>query len=116
MHANEEEIIDSMFGDAGAEVTAHVAGCAKCQSEVEEFRRVFRLVYDDVPEMPEGYLDEAWSRLRPTLTPRPRPFWRRPRLLAVAAAIIVAVIAGLLTWSRERPPLKHPVGSLPKLV
>jgi len=115
MHATEEQIIDAMLGDAEAEVTAHVAECAECQAEVGTFRRVFELVYD-VPEVPEGYLDDAWARLRSRLEPRPAPIWKRARFLATAATMMIAVIAGLLAFVKERPPLRNPVATTPHLV
>ena len=104
MHASEGQIIDHVLGDVDTDVAAHVAECAECQAEVEEFRGVLALI-DHAPEMPEDFMDRVRRRAEPQLRALRRPPRRRwnRRWMAIAATVAMLVIAALIAWQARKP-------------
>ena len=84
-HLNEEQLILFHYGEEKysepAErraVAGHLAACAACRTNYESLQRVLAAVETvPVPERPEGYGGEVWSRLRPRLDSAPGKASRR---------------------------------------
>src|SRR5215470_12882654 len=104
MHLTQEQLIDFIFGDEVPDARVHLAACEECRAEEASFRGVL-LAVDNLPGPPEGYAARMLEKVRPRLTPRHR-VRRFPPMLAVAAAIAAACLAGLLAWRTHetRPP------------
>src|SRR5215467_9162041 len=96
MHLTQEQLIDYVFGDEVPDARVHLAACEECRAEEASFRRVL-LAVDNLPGPPEGYAAEMLEKVWPRLTPQ-QPARRFPPMLAAAAAIAAACIAGLLAW------------------
>src|SRR5260370_24635073 len=107
MHLTDEQIMDQALGDVDEEAMAHIAVCAHCSAEFEAYRNTLKTVRDNLPSPPEGYADRLWAALEPRLTPRrpPRPL---TPLLAAAATLVVACIAGLFAWRYTQTPPAGP--------
>jgi anti-sigma factor RsiW len=109
------ERFESLIGDLvdgtldGAprhELEAHLAGCAACTRLAEELlvvRRAARAMPSIAPPA------SAWARVSAAIeaerAARPEPRrWRRVAVPLAAAAVLVAAIAGTVTWRRQTPP------------
>jgi hypothetical protein len=114
MHITEDELIDHLLGNAEPETVAHVAACSACRSDAEELHAMLELTRD-VPPPPDGLSERVWQAVGPRLAPRPAPFWARPRFLATAATVAIAVIAGLLAWQHEQAPIAFPTRVPPQI-
>lgn len=89
---------------------SHLKECANCRTQVEELRRVWR-VLDEAPvvEPPADFREEVWRRIDAAAQvrqPRPRPSWRalftRPALGWAAAALLLVVLAGVVVPGRHK--------------
>ncbi|HXG24144.1 MAG TPA: zf-HC2 domain-containing protein, partial [Chthonomonadales bacterium] len=83
---------------------SHLKECANCRTQVEELRRVWK-VLDVAPvvEPPADFRKEVWRRIDAAAQvrqPRPRLHWRalftRPVLGWAAAALLLVVLAGVV--------------------
>ena len=108
-HASDEDLL-AFHWEGGRRSSAHLAGCPECSRRLEELRAVLRAAETaPIPERPDGYGREVWSRVAPRLSDWPaRAFsgervfsgarvfsgWRAaPRLRFVAGAAAAAAIA-----------------------
>jgi len=78
----------------------HLAGCGRCQAELEELRGMPALLDEagppvEVPAGMEARVLGAIARDRPAPARRAGPGWRSPWALAAAAVVAVAFLAGL---------------------
>ncbi len=71
---------------AGPELEEHVRGCADCRAFQEEMRRVNAVIRRALAEPPD---------IRVRAARRPTPAWRE---YALAAAVVLAIVAGLAVW------------------
>jgi predicted anti-sigma-YlaC factor YlaD len=83
---------------------SHLQECAHCRTQVDELRRVWK-VLDVAPvvEPPADFREEVWRRIdaaEQVRQPRPRLSWRalftRPVLGWAAAALLLVVLAGVV--------------------
>ncbi len=96
------------------ELSEHVRACANCREELEEYRKTALLLQlRAVPEPPEEYWEQSWTRIRARTVARVlplnpaqifrRPAWQTsnplgwPARLAIAALLLVALASILLT-------------------
>jgi len=88
-----------------AEVEAHVAGCARCQRELEALRRVKAVLREHVPMVPVP--DDVAARVRATMYGTVAPRRRFPMRARVATAAVLA-LAAVLVLAIVRPRLRSP--------
>lgn len=102
-HLKGEELVAMAYGEGGDR--EHVAECAECRLELENLRAFV----EAVPPLAEGdpgarYEQKVWEAIEPRL-PRARvlafPVWK---LMAVAAAIVVAFLFGRSTRPAPEAP------------
>lgn len=122
---------DELEGEAAESFRAHLASCAKCQSELDGIRRVRGAVHAALPavEPPEASSGALHAQLLHAAAQR-RPAAPRGKLLAFArkvsqhpayaAAAMFLVVGGAvgIEWSRGRlfmaePQLEQPVAATP---
>ena len=101
-----DEVLNAYLDDelspaAARHVTAWLDAQPERLKEVEHARRVWDLLglYED-ESVPEDFAARVLGR---TVASR-RPFLRRPRLVAAAAAVLVLTVGGLLVASRPGEP------------
>jgi hypothetical protein len=102
-HLNEEQLVAFHYRDLDErpDTSQHLGECSECASQYDTIRRVLALVSDaPIPERGERYGEEVWTRLRWKLGGGARRRWQS--LLAIAAMLAVAFVAGLL-WNNRRP-------------
>lgn len=95
-HLREEDLILHYYGEASGEVREHLADCESCRdvsNDVTSF--LSGIPVEEIPEPPGEWEDAVWSRLDWRLRQKKERSWRP--LLAIAAVIVVAFVAGLLT-------------------
>src|SRR5437868_2619435 len=105
-HLLDDYVTGDLTEDARAPVADHVSVCAICSAEVESLRRVLERAAD-LPKSIDPPA-EAWSNIRSAILRDERVggshvdrggpvFWRRPWLMAAAAAVVVAVLSSTIT-------------------
>jgi hypothetical protein len=98
-----EFAMGSATGQDRAEVLRHLARCARCRRELDEFSRVADELLLMAPERepPAGFEAAVLARMRSSEATRSRPIVRAGRrLLWVAAFVLVAALgAGVVWWS-----------------
>lgn len=105
-HLLDDYVTGDLSEDARVPVADHVASCAVCSAEVESLKRVL----SRASELPKSIdpPEEAWSNIRATIARDEvsvaardnrvhLPLRRRPLVLGVAAAIVVAVLSSTIT-------------------
>jgi hypothetical protein len=109
MKCNCEEIREMMpeLASGGTVMTPqigeHLAGCATCAGELEEFRKTMALLDEWQAPEPSPYFDvRLQARLREEMA-RPQPSWlawfRQP-VLAAALTVLMAIGVGLFLGQR----------------
>ena len=105
-HLLDDYVTGELTEDARAPVADHIAVCAMCSAEVESLKRVLART----AELPK-FIDppaEAWSNIRSAIMREEKAIdshplsvgpalWRRPLVLAAAAAVLVAVLSSTVT-------------------
>ena len=105
-HLLDDYVTGDLTEDARAPVADHVAVCEICRTEVESVKRVLARA----AELPKS-IDppvEAWSNIRSAILREQSAVeshsasgrltvWRRPMVLAAAAAVLVAVLSSTVT-------------------
>jgi hypothetical protein len=113
-HLNDDELVLLHYGeDAGADASAHLAGCAECAGRLRALAETLSLAsLPDPPERGEGYGAQVWQRLSPQLdlAPRSRVLPMRRALVrraasfaALAAALVLSFLLGRRYGAREQP-------------
>jgi hypothetical protein len=102
-------LFDRLGGDLTATEREHVAGCARCQTELT----LFAELNDPAPAAGEGaavqWVVAELRRRRSHAAADARSgtggwrFLRPPRLFAAAAAAVFVLAVGYVTWDREPP-------------
>lgn len=101
MHRSTVELLDHLYGIAGAD--EHLAKCAECQQQLEKMRTVQRGQVEAQPAIPVEFLAaqrrRIWDRIE-------KPASWRPRLMQPlsAAAATLVLVAGFMLWN----PYRHP--------
>ena len=109
----------ALEGGNANSVAAHLSGCARCQGEAENIRRVRALLQRTLslgqsrtepadwaafwPGVVRG-IEDAKHRGVPTLVVAPRRWWWRPRL-TLGGALVAAVLASVTLWQMTSGPL-----------
>jgi anti-sigma-K factor RskA len=105
-HLLDDYVTGDLSEDARDSVADHVAACAICSAEVEDLKRVITRA-SELPKSIDPPTD-AWTNIRAAID-RDRPAaatesvvsrksqWRRPAMLAAAAAIVAAIMSSALT-------------------
>jgi len=91
--------------ERAAQVEAHVAGCVRCQREVEAVRRVKAALREHLPELPVP--DEVAARVRAVSSgaiPPRRGFSMRARVTVMAVLALAAVLVIAIMQTRPSPP------------
>ncbi len=106
-HLTEQELVLHHYHDdeSPAAIARHLQSCDVCRAEDNAIRRVLALVDEmPVPQRGEGYPEQVWSRLRWKLGSegRRRRTWQS--MLAAAAVLAVAFVAGELWHARNAAP------------
>jgi hypothetical protein len=88
-------LVEAGIASTGAELPAHVAGCARCRALMDEYRRLLA-AFETVQACgrpPERVL--RWARAYAgTAAARPRPRWRLLPCVARGDALVAAVRGG----------------------
>lgn len=105
-HLEEEQLMDAYYGDLDQKLREHLAECAECHSRFERVKELLDSVREyPVPERGADYGREVWTRLLPHLpahNPRARMWLRWALAPALAAIVVVAFVAGMLTEQRRQ--------------
>src|SRR5260370_4213046 len=108
-HLTEEQLIAHYYHDGGGiAAEEHFASCGECRAQFETLRSVLTLIDQlPIPERSDTYGQEVWTRLRwkmgkPTKVglESPTHVWRT--LSAIAAALAIAFIGGVLWHARTQ--------------
>ena len=117
-HPKEEELIAYHDGEvAGRDsITAHVADCPECRSELERIDALLAAIENiPVPEPAEDYGQRVWQEISPRLPEKrkhwwdflliqPKPFhWLEPRRSVAAGAIAALVLAAFIAGRLSKP-------------
>lgn len=108
-HLNEDDLVLHHYHDdeSPAVVEQHLASCAACRQEFDSLRKVLALVDEmPLPERGPGYGTQVWNRLRWRLRRERRWDWRS--LVAAAAVLAIAFVAGALWHARQSPGVPPP--------
>jgi hypothetical protein len=112
-HLTEEQLILFHYDEAEDHraLKEHFASCDLCRSRYQDLDRALSLLGGaPVPERPEDYGREVWTRLRPRRPERPGETWawifapRRWALGGAMAAVIVAAFFAGRFWPRHAAP------------
>jgi len=111
-HCSEEELILHYYDehDGGVDVGTHLASCSQCAETYRSIAGTLQLVpTPDVPDRPDSYPLEVWSRLRSKIEAIPSPWWRAWfswdmvwTAAATAAVVLAALVAGRV-WPEPVP-------------
>jgi predicted anti-sigma-YlaC factor YlaD len=105
-HLTEEQLIAHYYHDENA--ADHLASCDECRARFETLRDVLALVDQlPIPERSVAYGQEVWTRLRWNLGSERRRSQVWGTIAAVAAALAIAFIGGVL-WHARIQQLEHP--------
>jgi hypothetical protein len=108
-HLNEEQLVAHYYHDGDTpSAEQHLATCDECRAQFETLRNVLALVDQlPIPERSDAYGDEIWTRLRWKLGSERRRSRVWATLAAVAAALAMAFIGGVLWHARtqQRPTM-----------
>ena len=88
-------------------VAEHVMQCAQCRAQLEEIKFGIKLA-ERLPQVAAP--EQMWNEIQPLLDKRPislpvrhpRPTFIRPQWAAWAACVLVAVLLGVVWFSRDR--------------
>ncbi len=92
--ANQEYLLGGLTAEESARLEAHLASCASCAREVEEFRALFAgLAELPMPPVPAGIADSVVSRLRRRAIFTIDAATSRPLVGALAGGLIGILLA-----------------------
>ena len=95
-HLTDAQMTDVIDGAGDAIAVAHIAACARCRSEVDDYQKLLRVLRDDEPapaiEAVETFANRVQSRIEASReTERSGETAGSRRLLLVAAMFVIAV-------------------------
>jgi hypothetical protein len=103
-HLTEEQLVAHYYhdGDAAAAET-HLAVCGECRAQLDTLRNVLALIDQlPIPERGAAYGEEVWTRLRWKLGSERRRSRVWATISAIAAAIALAFVGGILWHARTQ--------------
>jgi hypothetical protein len=108
-HLTEEQLIAHYYhDDDAAAAEEHLAGCAECRAQLDTLRNVLALIDQlPIPERGAAYGQEVWTRLRWKLGSERRRSRVWATISAIAAAIALAFVGGIL-WHARTQQLQQP--------
>ncbi len=97
-HLTEEQLVAHYYHDADAVTAeAHLATCEECRAQLATLRSVLALIDQlPIPEKNGAYGEEVWTRLRWKLGSERRRSRVWGTISAIAAALALAFIGGML--------------------
>src|SRR5258706_8763604 len=103
-HLTEEQLIAHYYHDGdAAPAEEHLASCDECRAQFETLRGVLALIDQlPIPERSDAYGEEVWTRLRWKLGSERRRSRVWGTIAAIAAALAIAFIGGVL-WHAPTP-------------
>jgi hypothetical protein len=105
-HLTEEQLVAHYYHDENA--ADHLDTCAECRAQYETLRNVLALVDQlPIPERSDAYGEEVWTRLRWKLGSERRRSRVWGTIAAIAAALAIAFIGGVL-WHARTQQLQNP--------
>lgn len=107
-HLTEEQLIAHYYHDGDAADADHLSTCDECRRQFETLRDVLALVDQlPIPERSNTYGEEVWTRLRWKLGSERRRSRVWGTIAAIAAALAIAFIGGVL-WHARTQQREHP--------
>lgn len=107
-HLTEEQLIAHYYHDGDAADAGHLDACDECRAQFATLRDVLALVDQlPIPERSDAYGEEVWTRLRWKLGSERRRSRVWGTIAAVAAALAIAFIGGVL-WHARTQQLERP--------
>jgi hypothetical protein len=109
-HPTDDDLIFHFYGEhppADRErIDAHLGACDDCRRTWEEIGRTLQIAAGaEVPEPAPGFERIMWARVQAALPPpRSRFSWRAFVPVASAAALVLALVAGVRFWSARVEP------------
>jgi hypothetical protein len=103
-HLTEEPRIAHYYHDGDASAAEeHLASCGECRAQLDTLRNVLALIDQlPIPERGESYGEEVWTRLRWKLGSERRRSRVWATISAIAAAIALAFVGGILWHARTQ--------------
>jgi hypothetical protein len=103
-HLTEEQLIAHYYHDGDAvSAEEHLAACDECRKQFETLRGVLALIDQlPIPERSDAYGEEVWTRLRWKLGSERRRTRVWGTIAAIAAALAIAFIGGILWHARTQ--------------
>ncbi len=103
-HLTEEQLVAHHYHDGDAAFAeAHLATCEECRAQLATLRSVLALVDQlPIPEKNPTYGEEVWTRLRWKLGSERRRSRVWATISAIAAALALAFIGGMLWHARTQ--------------
>ncbi len=87
-------VTQSLPPEERAAIESHLAGCADCRRERDEFATMLTTLRTSLPTAPEPHWGRWQAELRARLEARPgRSRWLRPLPMAVSAALAAGLLA-----------------------
>src|SRR5436190_10125579 len=108
-HLTEEQLIAHYYHDGdSASAEAHLGICAECRAQRDTLRKVLALIDQlPIPERGDSYGEEVWTRLRWKLGSERRRSRVWATISAIAAAIALAFVGGIL-WHARTQQIQQP--------
>jgi len=103
-HLTEEQLVAHYYHDGDAVTAeAHLATCEECRAQLATLRGVLALIDQlPIPEKDAAYGEEVWTRLRWKLGSERRRSRVWGTISAIAAALALAFIGGMLWHARTQ--------------
>jgi len=111
-HCSEDDLILHYYGEqnGSVDVGAHLASCSGCAKTYESIVGALQLVSTpDVPDRPDSYPLEVWSRVRTRIEELPSPWWHAwftwdtVWTASAVAAVVCAAFVGGRVWPEPVP-------------
>ena len=106
-HPTEDELIQHLCGENASgdreRLQDHLELCAECRLACEEITGALTMVYDAVPEPPDGFERIMWAKVQQSIALVPAPSRWTWRSLMPAGAVAALTVAGIAFLSQPAP-------------